>query len=197
MRPFSRVAAPMTSGSIVRGGLAAGTGIALASTLARQLATSPTEKLIDLRQKDPHRAHLPSLSLAPVPCGAEEANDLRAPVREGGRKGELVGGGQRESAPLTRGRPGTPDLPQVVPPLHHPRRPATELAPCDGRETAPGSREPAWGGSVRPGLVLHPSAWPRRIRTKRCYCVGSRSPERSGNGPPSSDGQSGVGMTPS
>jgi hypothetical protein len=41
----------------------------LALTLSEQFSTSPTEKLIDLWQKDPDRTHAPTLSLAPVPGG--------------------------------------------------------------------------------------------------------------------------------
>jgi hypothetical protein len=48
---------------------AVGTAAFLALTLSEQVSTSPTEKLVELWQKDPDRARLPSLSIAPMPGG--------------------------------------------------------------------------------------------------------------------------------
>jgi hypothetical protein len=55
---------------IWRGELGAITTLLMANTLSLQFSTSPTEKLIDLWQKDPDRTHLPSLSVVPVRGGA-------------------------------------------------------------------------------------------------------------------------------
>lgn len=54
---------------ITRGALAASCAIGLAQVLSLHFSSSATEKLIDLWQKDPDWAHMPSLSVAPLPGG--------------------------------------------------------------------------------------------------------------------------------